>query len=220
MHMEAPEVPLESVQDEINEHAEHEAGEKPGEGKHSWTRWVALSTALVAALAALAALLAGHTETEAMDRKMDANDTWTYYEATSVKAHGIEETQVVLKALGKEPDAGLAADALKYKGEKKSLEAQANAFKKASEQYLGAHTSYGYAVTMFQVAIALAAISALTRRRRYWLLSLGLGGVGIAFALCGATSQTTIALPEEPENPQSAPAMATPAAETGGNAGG
>jgi hypothetical protein len=218
--MEAPEVPLDQVQDELNEHAAHESEEGHGEAKHSWTRWVALSTALVAALAALAALLAGHTETEAMDRKMDANDTWTYYEATSVKAHGIEETQVVLKALGKEPDQALAADSLKYKSEKKELEAQANAFKKASEQYLGAHTRYGYAVTMFQVAIALAAISALTRQRRYWLLSLGLGGVGVAFAICGATSQSTISVPAESENPQSTPAMAKPAAESTPNSGG
>jgi Domain of unknown function (DUF4337) len=36
-------------------------------------------------------------------------------------------------------------------------------------------------VTMFQIAIAIAAISALTRRRKFWIVSLLFGGVGCVF---------------------------------------
>jgi len=36
-------------------------------------------------------------------------------------------------------------------------------------------------VALFQVAIALGALAALTRNRGIWVGSLGLGGVGIVF---------------------------------------
>ena len=200
--MEAPEVPLDGLQEQVEEKAhESEHGQHRREkAEPQWNRWIALSTALIAALAALGSLLAGHTETEAMDCKMDANDTWTYFGTTSLKAHSITETQIVLAALGKAPDAGLAGDLASYKEQKTKLQRKATEYTKASELYLTAHTRYGYAVTMFQVAIALAAIAALTGRRRYWLISLGLGLVGIAFACLGASCQGSIAVPVEEED--------------------
>jgi hypothetical protein len=36
-------------------------------------------------------------------------------------------------------------------------------------------------VTMFQVAIAVGAISVLTRRRNFWFASLAFGAVGVGF---------------------------------------
>ena len=39
---------------------------------------------------------------------------------------------------------------------------------------------------MFQIAIAIAAISALTKKRRFWIVSLIFGAVGCAFAVMGA----------------------------------
>jgi hypothetical protein len=39
---------------------------------------------------------------------------------------------------------------------------------------------------MFQVAIAVAAISVLTKRRRFWLISIAFGLIGIAFLIQGA----------------------------------
>ena len=41
------------------------------------------------------------------------------------------------------------------------------------------------AVTMFQIAIAVAAISALTKRRKYWVLSMILGLAGTVFLVLG-----------------------------------
>lgn len=197
--MEPPEVPLEQVQEDIHHHAEHGGGHAAppgaGHGAHpevSWTRWVALSTACIAALAALAALAAGENETEAMQAKMSANDDWSYMQAASVKRHLVEDKIDILTALGHPPAAKLDQDRAKYEAKEKELQDQAKAEDAASAAYLIAHGRYGYGVTMFQVAIALSAISALTRRRRYWLLSLGLGIVGIAFALGGVAEQRSI----------------------------
>jgi hypothetical protein len=38
-------------------------------------------------------------------------------------------------------------------------------------------------VTFFQVAIAVAAISVLTKRRKFWFVSLGFGLLGLFFLI-------------------------------------
>ena len=76
--MEAPEVPTEHLQ----EHIEHEA-----HGGPPWVMGVALSSAIIAALAAVASLLAGANANEAMIDQMKAADQWNYYQAKGVKAN-------------------------------------------------------------------------------------------------------------------------------------
>jgi hypothetical protein len=199
--MEAPEVPLEQVQEDIHHHStsHHHAPD-------AWTRWIALSTAMIAALAALAALLAGHTETEAMTAKMECNDQWNFYQAKSIKQNLVEGQISTLHAFGKDPEPDLKAKVDKYDQEKAEISKLAKRYDGESKAYLEAHTKYGYGVTMFQIAIALAAISALTRRRRYWLISLGLGAIGVGCAGYGGVIQSGIHEPAESH--ESAPAHA------------
>jgi hypothetical protein len=45
------------------------------------------------------------------------------------------------------------------------------------------HHGFANAVALFQVAIALGALAALTRSRPVWFASLGLGAVGLVFLL-------------------------------------
>src|SRR4051794_38914377 len=170
--MERPEVPLEQVHEDIHHHAAHAA---PG-GDGSWTRSIAFSTAIIAGLAALASLLTAHTETEAMHAKMEAVDQWGYYQAKSIKLHVADGTALVLDALGKPQPQHEARE--RYEAEMEEIEIEAKSCDRESAAYLAAHTWYGYSVTLFQIAIALGAISALTRRRAYWLISLGIGAIG------------------------------------------
>jgi len=44
-------------------------------------------------------------------------------------------------------------------------------------------------VTMFQIAIAIAAISALTTKRRFWFVSLVFGAVGCVFLVLAAMTR-------------------------------
>jgi hypothetical protein len=68
--MEAAEVPLEHLHEEIHHHAEH-GGEK-------WISWVALSTAILAVLAAIAGLLSGSHANEAMLKQIESADQWDF----------------------------------------------------------------------------------------------------------------------------------------------
>lgn len=172
--MEEAEVPLEHLHEHIHHHAEH--------GGPAWISWVALSTAILAVLAAIAALLSGMHANEAMMSQIQASDQWGYYQAKSIKA-AVLEAKTTLAEAATEKDKEKAAQyqeeqaEIKREAENKEAEAKSNFHK---------HEVFARGVTMFQIAIAIAAISALTKRRRYWFISLVFGLAGVIFLVLGA----------------------------------
>jgi hypothetical protein len=194
--MEAPEVPLEEVNEHIQHHtARHGHGDGHGDGEHPgkpaperWTLGVALSTALFAALAAIASLIAGGQANEAMAAQIRSSDRWSEYQAKSIKAHLLDNKIEVLIALGHPESAKDKADQEKYRAEKGELHELAEHMEKESEGHLLAHETMATAVTMFQVAIAMGAIAVLTRMRMFWIISLALGAIGVLSFARGALS--------------------------------
>ena len=167
--MEEAEVPLEHLHEEIHHSAEH--------GGAPWISWVALSTALLAVLAAIAGLLSGHHANEAMMSQIEASDQWAYYQAKSIKAT-VLNARVTPTTEDKERSARYEEEEteIKAEAERKESEAKANFHK---------HEVYARSVTMFQIAIAIAAISALTKRRPFWFVSLLFGLIGALFLVLG-----------------------------------
>jgi Na+-translocating ferredoxin:NAD+ oxidoreductase RnfD subunit len=171
--MEEAEVPLEHLHEEIHHHAEH--------GGPPWISWVALSTAILAVLAAITGLLSGKNANEAMMDQIRASDQWAYYQAKSIKA-SVLDAKMTLTETATEKDKEKAAQyqeeqaEIKHEAEEKEAGAKANFHK---------HEIFARGVTMFQIAIAIAAISALTKRRTFWFVSLAFGLVGIVFLVQG-----------------------------------
>ena len=171
--MQEIEVPLESAHEEIHK-AAHEAG--------GWLRYAALASALLAALAAVAALMAGHFANEAMLEQIKAGDHWSFYQAKSIKASLVDARLDMLPpGAAAEARAKLTAKSSDYKREQKEIEEQAGELERESQAHLQLHQTFARAVTFFQVAIAIAAIAVLARRRRYFGVALAFGGVGLAF---------------------------------------
>ena len=169
--MEEIEVPTEHLQEEIHESAHH--------ARERWIMWVALSSALLAGFAAVTALLAGHHANEAMVEQIHASDQWSYYQAKGIKSAVLTTKLELLKALGKEAPAKDEEKVAQYKEEQDEISKDAKEKEHASESHLKHHVIFARGVTLFQVAIAVAAISVLTKRRRFFLVGLlfGLGGI-------------------------------------------
>lgn len=173
--MEEIEVPTEKAQEDINEHAR--------EARERWVSWVALSSALIAALAAVTALLAGHHANEGMIEQMRASDTWAFYQAKGIDQKMFEVERNLQEANGKTLSKDHAEKLAKYEEQRKEQSAEANELEKSSREHMGRHVVFARGVTMFQIAIAIAAISVLTRRTRYWYVALGFAAAGVFF-LC------------------------------------
>jgi hypothetical protein len=174
--MEEAEVPLEHLHEHIHHHAEH--------GGPAWISWVALSTAILAVLAAIAGLLSGSHVNEAMMNQIQASDQWGYYQAKSIKA-AVLEAKTTLAEAATEKDKEKAA---KYQEEQTEIKAEAEHKEEEAKSNFHKHEVFARGVTMFQIAIAIAAISALTKKRRYWFVSLVFGLVGVAFLILGGTA--------------------------------
>ena len=185
-----PETP-EVETDKLREAVQEELGREGG----PFLRRIALTTAVLAAIAAIAALKAGSTanealvlKTEAARLQAEASDQWAYYQAKGIKLAVAQATEAPWRAQGKRPPADVleneqcyAADQEEIKAKAEGLERERDARSREADHLLHQHHGFANSVALFQVAIALGALAALTRNRAIWLGSLGLGGVGIVF---------------------------------------
>ena len=171
--MEQPEVPTEHLHEHIEHHAKH-SGER-------WTLGVALSSALLAALAAVASLQAGHHANEAMVSQIESANQWSYFQSKSIKEGQLKSKMDILVALDKsvaDTDTSKAED---YKQEKEKIQQAAEAKEQEAHHHLATHEIFAKSVTLFQIAISVGAISVLTRRPKFWHVSLLLGITGVFF---------------------------------------
>jgi hypothetical protein len=195
---EAPEVDTDKLREAIDEEIEKEGG--------ALLRTIALSTAIFAALAAVASLQAGGTanealvlktegaalKTEAAHLQNEASDQWAYYQAKGIKAVVVQSEISTWTVAGKTPPPELATNAERYVSEQKESKAKAEGFEHQRDERVAEadkrsedadhlmhhHHFYAQAVALLQVAIALGAVAALTRRRIVWVGSMLLGLVG------------------------------------------
>jgi hypothetical protein len=189
------------LKEKIDEHLEHHGGHGAST-LPTWTRWLSVSTALVAVFAAIASLMSGSNSNEAILEKSEAmlnqslaSDQWAYYQAKSVKsAIASGQAQIVLET---KPDvaAKLNADAKRYtaegekiKSEATELEARVKENNARSQELMERHHKFAITVTLLQIAIALSAIAALTRRRAMWYVGLAVSAGGLVMFALGLSS--------------------------------
>src|SRR5438552_2284603 len=171
--MEEAEVPLEHLQEQVHHSREH--------SRERWVSWVALSTAILAVLAAIAGLLSGQHANEAMAAQIEASDQWAYYQAKGIKA-AVLDAKMSLSGSPNETDKSKAE---RYEEEQTEIQKEAKEKEKEAKANFHQHEVFARGVTMFQIAIAIAAISALTLRRRFWMVSMLIGAVGCIFLALG-----------------------------------
>ena len=193
---EEPEVETEQLHEAIHEELEREEGSR-------LIRGIALTTALLAALAAIASLRAGATvnealrlETAATRLQAQASDQWAYYQAKGIKGNLYEveamrlrrELELAPKAAVPTLEKSLAdveKKVAKYDGEKADIQKEARRFEdaKADAQKHGA--AFGLAVIFLQIAILLSSIAALLKQKPVYYLGLLVGAVGIVYFVNG-----------------------------------
>jgi len=169
------EVPTEHLHEHLHHHA-HNSGQR-------WIMLVALTAALLAVFAAITALFAGHFANEAMIDQIQSSDKWAFYQAKGIKSSILESRVELIKELGKTPNPKDIEKIEKYKEEQKEIEKEAREKEVGSKQYLKTHNTLSRGVTIFQIAIAICAIAALTQRKWLWFSSIFLGAWGVIFLM-------------------------------------
>jgi len=170
---------------EHTEHAEHAAHEHdPFISRVSIT--IAVLAVLAAGVGSLETIEAGGAITAASEAVLSqdrATDAWNEYQADSLKKH----------LYGLAADAG-GAQAKKYAETAKDQVGKQAEVKKAAQEdeterdklmaqsrnHEHRHHWLTAAATMLEIGIAICTVAIITRRRAFWLGSLGLGALGLA----------------------------------------
>ena len=154
--------------------------EKAKEESNGFISRIALTTALIAALAAVTGYLAGERGDEAMIDQIHASDQWSYYQAKSIKISLLSAKAELLQSLsGKQTATSDTEKMFRYESEMKEIKEMAEEKQNKSSHRLEQRKILANGVTLFQISIAIGAISAITRKKPLWYASLlfGLGGV-------------------------------------------
>lgn len=170
---------------------EHNAQQGPG-----LAQYVAIFTAILSTLGAIVSYQGGASQSEAMLykneavlKKTQASDQWNFYQAKSSKGHLMELAADLAPPAKK---AYYQRQMEKYDNEKKDIRLKAEALEAASEKanakserLMHPHHKQAQAMTLIQIAISLASITALTRKK--WLFSLAALAAAGGILLWGAS---------------------------------
>ena len=155
---------------------------KAKEKREQWTRYVSLMIVALAVATAIGSLRAGGFGGKVMLNQSQASDTWAFYQAKSIKARIAE-----LESHG--PSAKLAAkaaaDVKRYEAEEQTLETKAKGLEAARDEAAKHGPPLGFAIASLQIAIALASVSLITKRKILWAASTALGLIGVGYLVVG-----------------------------------
>lgn len=164
---------------------EHRAQHGPG-----LAQYVAIFTAILATLGAVIGYSVATNLNEAMLykneavlKKTEASDQWNFYQAKSSKGHLMELAADL--AGGKRAD-HYRQQAARYEQEKKEIKAKADALEEESHKANEHSTELLHplhfaeqSMTLIQIAISLASITALTRKKWLFAAAGTAAGAGI-----------------------------------------
>ena len=164
------------------------------EGGSGMINQIAMFTAIIATVGALFSYMGGATQANAglyknnaAIRKTEASNQWNYFQSKSTKQSLAE----LSRDLSPEDRKALyQAKVDRYEKEKadikvaaEKLEADSAQWDKLSDEQMHQHHRWAQATTVLQVAIAMAAIALLTRKKWLELVMFAVAGVGLVVGL-------------------------------------
>jgi hypothetical protein len=165
---------------------------KDREQRDAWTKAAGVSVVFVAVLAAIATQWGAKYSTRTLTALNDAtyyqtraSDQWSFYQAKSIKQNFYEvarEQQAARASDGKSDD--FSAKVARFEQEKatikrvaEGLEVDRQRARDAANVWAARGSAMGLAVSMYQIAIAVASIAMLMKRKPFWYASLVLAAV-------------------------------------------
>ena len=167
---------------ELEHAAQHDPGGMAGQ--------LAVVTAILATVGALFAYMGGATQAnaglyknDAAIKKTEASNQWNYYQAKSGKQN---LSELALELAPESRKAFYTEEIKRYKTEKaeimvaaKKLDDESKQWDDKSAEQMHQHHRWAQATTALQIAIALAAIALLTKKRWLEKLVFGVSAVGL-----------------------------------------
>ena len=165
------------------------------ETKDKWLNYLSFTTVFIAVCATLASFKGGGYGTTALLSQSNASDQWAYYQSKSIKSYIYEtqkenlELQFSTATLNKEvlqkKIDSYAGKIKKYGEEKEHISKEAKGLEAIRDESKAHAERFGMAIIFLQVSILLSSISALTKKKIFWGISVIIGAVGVVYFING-----------------------------------
>jgi hypothetical protein len=175
-------------------------------GGQTFSRRVALTTAIYAIVLSIAALGGNNAVKEMLLAQQQSSDQWAFYQAKVIREHQYRGQKMVLETQLAEPStvkgaereklAALAAkfadEEKRYAAEKKDIEKDAKKLEHARDLFRDRHPYFEFGEVLLQIAIVSASVSILSTSRPMFWFSLVLAVLGAVLTVNGYTQLFTL----------------------------
>jgi hypothetical protein len=172
------------------------AGEPEAEGDNRrLNRLVAVTVVILSVFLAVSKVKDDNVVQAMQKAKQESVDAWAEYQAARIKLHVdenalgtlrlLETTGNVDKALAAKQVAEYEADIAKYQARSKETRTKAEALEAEYDRLNTIDDQFDLSEAFLAIAIAVAAVAALTEFYSLLVLSWVSGGIGVAFGLSG-----------------------------------
>ena len=162
------------------------------EANDPFAQRVAITIAALAVAMSLIGNQGDNAKTDAIIKTSEAANSWSHYQAKSIKGHidavAAEELAVLSVADPAKRDAlvaSFAASGKVYETDKAKLQVEADALTAAATHSGSINDRCDLGSLLLQIAVILCSVAILVRQHRFWILGVVVGGAGAAV---GATA--------------------------------
>jgi hypothetical protein len=169
-----------SVDDELQEHAEH--------AREPFDKKVAATMAVIAAALAIVSVLGQHFTTEELLSQQRASDLWSEYQGKRIRGYASSVASDVFATL-KSPEMAkkYAAGVAHYDQDGKETQDKAREFEQESKLTGAQAVRLHMGEVFLEIGIVFASLAILSRRPALWLTGMVAGLAGAAIALTTLT---------------------------------
>jgi hypothetical protein len=166
----------------------------------TFTKRVALTTAIFAVLLAITSLGGNNAMKEMLLAQQQASDQWAFYQAKALREHlyktnGLRiEADLLERGAGMRPEAkrryetmlkDMRAEETRYGGEKKKIEEEAKQLEAERDRNRARDPYFDYAEVLLQISIVMASISILAVSRQIFTFAIVSASLGTVLMLNG-----------------------------------
>jgi hypothetical protein len=152
---------------------------------------VGVLAALLAVALAIVTIASHRTHTAAIIHRSQANDQWSYYQATRVKYHNLElggSLMEILGAKGPAAEKRLADNATqkaKYEEQSKKVQEEARHDEELSEADEHRALRYDFGEGLLEIGLVLSSLYFISHKRMFPAMGVIAGVAGLVFAATG-----------------------------------
>jgi hypothetical protein len=155
---------------------------KEKEKRDSWTKYVSLMIVALAVVTAYGSLKSGSYGSRVLLHQARASDEWAFFQAKSIK-RTLAEMESRIGTPEVQAEAKRRAE--NYQREQDEIQRKAKAHEAERDEAAKHGPPLGSGIAALQIAIALASVCLITKRKSMWAAAGALGAGGLGYLIYG-----------------------------------